>query len=172
MLPCRDYILVYRFKLWCWVLIALTISNVEPLHIFKISDAPTHLVQASRFIEPGTPYRVLVTLFQTSRRSPHFNEYVHGSLPATIHVRLLFKGSLLSEEYREAFSDSSTEIALKVSGHVASLQNGDYSVEIEGNHYGGTQGSLFLYERKLFLEQHKAWLWAETNRAVYYFGQS
>ena len=74
----------------------------------------SHVVQAGSHLSPGKPYRVLVTLFETSKRSGHLNEYIHGTLPASVDVRVLRDGSVVSEEARECFPDSTVSIALKV----------------------------------------------------------
>ena len=54
----------------------------------------SYVVLASRYIDPGSPFRVVVTLFRTTRRSSSTLSQFFN-LPSTIFVRILRQGQML-----------------------------------------------------------------------------
>ena len=74
----------------------------------------SYVVLASRYIEPGSPFRVVVTLFRTTRRSSSTLSQFFN-LPSTIFVRILRQGTAVASETRECYVGTTEIITIKVS---------------------------------------------------------
>ena len=79
----------------------------------------SYVVLASRYIEPGSPFRVVVTLFRTTRRSSSTLSQFFN-LPSTIFVRILRQGTAVASETRECYVGTTEIITIKVSAETNS----------------------------------------------------
>ena len=79
----------------------------------------TYVIHAGTVISTKQPYRVVVTLFDTAR--PNYGGGGGGdpfllprALPAAVAVRLSNKGSVIAEEMRECYPDTTVSVSFKV----------------------------------------------------------
>jgi hypothetical protein len=72
------------------------------------------VIHAGSVISTEQPYRVIVTLFSTSRRSSRLDALAQRTLPASVEVRLSNRGSVIAAEERECYPDSTVSVSFKV----------------------------------------------------------
>ena len=79
----------------------------------------TYVIHAGTVISTKQPYRVVVTLFDTA--GPNGGGGGGGdpfllprALPAAVAVRLSNKGSVIAEEMRECYPDTTVSVSFKV----------------------------------------------------------
>ena len=157
------------------------------------------MIHAGSVISTKQPYRVVVTLFDTSRAAGvggRLDAFIPRALPAAVAVRLSNKGSVIAEEMRESYADTTVSVSFKVLHYKgknpnlllsqASFANNmlilvrcrsqlsdhdalEHSLylEVEGNHYGGLHGSLFKHRRQIKVLRPELTILVDTNRRVY-----
>ena len=108
-----------------FLVVALLILLFVPTDTYTFFCFPldsTYLVLAGKYLVPGEPFKVAVTLFKNSnRRSYNFFGASYASLPATIQVQISRKGAVIVSEIRECHFGSTELITVKVSdSHVNS----------------------------------------------------
>ena len=85
----------------------------------------TYAIIAGQSIEPGVPFKVVVTLF-LSGISSHSSSRFGGSqtntddhygyaLPSTVHIKILRRGTIIADEKRECQFGTTEIITIKVS---------------------------------------------------------
>ena len=75
----------------------------------------TYLVLAGKYLEPGEPFKVAVTLFKNSnRRTYNLFGAPYANLPATVQVQISRKGAVIVSEIRECHFGSTELITVKV----------------------------------------------------------
>ena len=83
------------------------------------------MIHAGTVISTKQPYRVVVTLFDTSKpagggagggNGGRLDAFLQRALPAAVSVRLSNKGSVIAEEMRECYPDTTVSVSFKV-GH-------------------------------------------------------
>ena len=76
------------------------------------------MIHAGTVISTKQPYRVVITLFDTSKSGGqgHLDAFLQRALPAAVGVRLSNKGSVIAEEMRECYPDTTVSVSFKV-GH-------------------------------------------------------
>ena len=89
--------------------------------IVIVDDVPcptrTYVIHAGTVISTKQPYRVVVTLFDTSKPAgggAGDSFLLQRALPATVGVRLSNKGSVIAEEMRECYPDTTVSVSFKV----------------------------------------------------------
>ena len=96
------------------------------LHVKNSSFSPslcpsrTYVIHAGTVISTKQPYRVVLTLFDTSKPAGGGGRLdaflLQRALPATVSVRLSNRGSVIAEEMRECYPDTTVSVSFKV-GH-------------------------------------------------------
>ena len=82
-----------------------------------LSLSRTYVIHAGSVISTKQPYRVVVTLFDTSRAAGvggRLDAFIPRALPAAVAVRLSNKGSVIAEEMRESYADTTVSVSFKV----------------------------------------------------------
>ena len=80
------------------------------LQIFYDNHFRTYVVVSGKEVEPGIPFKVVVTLFKSNKKvDAHF-----FNLPSTIHAKILRRGTVIAEETRECQAGTTEIIAIKV----------------------------------------------------------
>ena len=77
----------------------------------------TYVIHAGTVISTKQPYRVVVTLFDTARPAGGSGVdpfLLPRALPAGVAVRLSNKGSVIAEEMRECYPDTTVSVSFKV----------------------------------------------------------
>ena len=80
----------------------------------------TYVVVAGRSIEPGAPFKVVVTLFlsgidsHSSRHQSDMSDHYGFNLPSTVHAKILRRGTVIASETRECQLGSTEIISIKV----------------------------------------------------------
>jgi len=145
-----------------------------------IPSRPTYVVISGKEVEPGVPFKVVVTLSKSNKRSEGmqltpsantgFDHFLN--LPSSIQTKILRKGTVVAEETRECQFGTTEIIAIKVPDHLkADHKNTDYQLVVEGNEYARFHGSLFLHKKKLSLRRPKVDILLETDQPLYKQGQ-
>ena len=130
----------------------------------------TYVVLSGKEVEPGVPFKVVITLYQSDKRSSSFDHFLN--LPSTIHTKILRKGTVIASETRECQFGTTEIIAIKVPDHLKSdHRHTEYQLLVEGNAYGRFHGSLFLHKEKLKLRRPDVDILLETEQPLYRQGQ-
>ena len=84
----------------------------------------TYAIIAGQTIEPGVPFKVVVTLFlrgMTSQSSSAFGgsqnditDHYGFALPSTVHIKILRRGTIIADEKRECQFGTTEIVTIKV----------------------------------------------------------
>ena len=102
----------------------------------------TYVIHAGTVISTKQPYRVVVTLFDTARPAGGSGVdpfLLPRALPAGVAVRLSNKGSVIAEEMRECYPDTTVSVSFKVGNSFHSWGN-----QIKGMNNAVTDSSFEL----------------------------
>ena len=70
-------------------------------------------MMSGKEVEPGTPFKVVVTLFKSAKKSSDMDSHFYYS-SATIHAKILRMGTVIAEEERAGQPGTTEIIAIKV----------------------------------------------------------
>ena len=82
----------------------------------------TYAIIAGKTIEPGVPFKVVVTLFLRGMTSStafggsqsDMTDHYGFSLPSTVHIKILRKGTIIADEKRECQFGTTEIVTIKV----------------------------------------------------------
>ena len=95
----------------CELLINVALSILQDYITFFILSR-TYVVMSGKEVEPGTPFKVVVTLFKSAKSSDMDSHFYYSS--ATIHAKILRMGTVIAEEERACQPGTTEIIAIKV----------------------------------------------------------
>ena len=96
----------------CELLINVALSILQDYNTFFILSR-TYVVMSGKEVEPGTPFKVVVTLFKSAKKSSDMDSHFYYS-SATIHAKILRMGTVIAEEERACQPGTTEIIAIKV----------------------------------------------------------
>ncbi|XP_023235311.1 CD109 antigen-like [Centruroides sculpturatus] len=121
-----------------------------------IKNQPTYMIIASRVVRPGQVYRVMATVYQSSK-------------PIIVKASIQRDGVELASAFEKCKDGISETLLLQIP---TTTVPGIYKLRIEGNSNSFLGGALFVNESYLQFHQRFMTIFIQTDRPIYKQGQT